>query len=171
MMNKRTGYTASKRWEPFMVGVVLFLVVVVGVNMLFAYLSVRSWTGMVTSDPYTKGLRFNRRIQAQQAQEALGWQVALQADLEAGRASPLVVQVVDAERHPVTDVTVMVRFFRPVHAGYDREQILQEVSPGHYHTAMRLPLPGLWEVRVAISRPHPPVSFRMVRRIHVKEQP
>ena len=73
MMNKRTGYTASKRWEPFMVGVVLFLVVVVGVNMLFAYLSVRSWTGMVTSDPYTKGLRFNRRIQAQQAQEALGW--------------------------------------------------------------------------------------------------
>jgi len=50
-----------------------FFGVIFAVNGVFLYAALSTHTGVVANEPYRKGLNYNQRIAAFQAQEQLGW--------------------------------------------------------------------------------------------------
>lgn len=159
----------KKTMEPFMVGIVFMFIVVVVVNGIFVYLGQISWTGLVIEDPYAKGLAFNQHIQAQKAQDALGWQSIVRLDLRVNVSGKLEVQFFDADRQPLSGLTVVAQLFRPVQTGYDQSVLLTLVASGLYQGEMTAPLPGEWELRLEATKQHQ--TYRLNKRIQVKGAP
>lgn len=154
------------RLEPWPLAIVLFFVVVVAVNLLLVRLSQLSWTGLVTEGAYVKGLAFNRTLEAQRAQEALGWRVALDVSLlSVGREGRLLVSLWDRHGQPLSGVGIQGVLFRPVHQGVDQSFVLAEVQPGIYGAGVMVPLPGQWEVRLNMVASGD--SYHYVQRIHL----
>lgn len=154
------------RLEPWPTAIVLFFVVVVGINLLFIRLSATSWTGLVTEKAYDKGLAFNQSVRAQERQDELGWQAALETSgLTVGRESRLTMTLKDRSDRPVTGLTFRGTLFRPVQQGMDQTFELREEEPGRYAARLSPPLPGWWEVR--LTGQHPGGEYRFAQRIQL----
>ena len=52
---------------------IAFFAIVIGVNVLLAVVSARSWTGMVVDDPYVAGQKFETQRKAHEEQVRAGW--------------------------------------------------------------------------------------------------
>lgn len=162
MNNKNKWYK-----EPFMLGVGALFSIVFLVNVLFVYFALDSWTGVVTENPYSKGLNFNDRIVAQQKQDALAWKVQLEV-LNLNRGIPeLVISFQDKQGILLSFLTVKTKIFRPVGDGYDQSIILKEQTPGIYRGILNLPLPGWWELQIEAHNSQD--IFRHTQRIQVGE--
>jgi len=124
----------------------------------FAYVAISGFNGVVTDDPYEKGLDYNQTIAKARAQAALGFTSTLA--WEGGR---LVFTLKDKDGTPLTGAKVHVMLYRPVHAGEDATYTLKPEN-GAYAAKLALPAPGLWEVRVHAVAPkwHYQISRRMV---------
>ncbi|MEO5348617.1 MAG: FixH family protein [Magnetococcus sp. YQC-3] len=154
------------RLEPWPTAIVLFFVVVVAVNLLLVRFSQTSWSGLVTEGAYSKGLAFNKTLAAQEAQEALGWQVALDTTpLRVGAAGHLRLSLRDRQGAPLPGAQIQGMLFRPVHQGVDQPFAMQEEQPGLYSTPLSVPMPGHWEVRLEMTAPSG--RYRYVQRIHL----
>ncbi|WP_193771489.1 FixH family protein, partial [Candidatus Magnetaquicoccus inordinatus] len=109
MNQNHTNESLRRNWrpEPWLTAIVLFFLVVFAVNALMIRLSLQSWTGEVTDEPYRKGLAFNQTLSAQQAQDALGWQVKLEhAPLLVGKQERLQVVIRNAQGQPLRDASL-----------------------------------------------------------------
>ncbi|MBF0294755.1 MAG: FixH family protein [Magnetococcales bacterium] len=164
----------KKRWWPFEswpTAIVLFFVVVVGVNLLFIWVGRSTWTGVVTEQAYDKGVAFNRVLDAQKGQDALGWRVALNsAGLRVGAAGRLIVDVRDREGKPLSDARIEGELIRPVTQGMDRAFLMSAVGEGGgggYQAELTVPLHGWWEVRLRIEANGS--QYRYVQRIRLPD--
>ncbi len=155
----------SKRIEPFLLGVGLLFLVVFLVNGAFVYWALHSFTGLVTDKAYDQGVAFNETIQAQQKQDALGWQGEVTTVLQSGQSGSVQFTLRDRSGQPVSGARVTGLLFRPVQAGMDQPLILAEGQPGVYQGTVTVPQPGQWEVRLEATAPTG--SFRHARRIQV----
>lgn len=149
---------------------VLFGVFILADGILI-YLSQSTWTGIETEEHYRKGLAYNRVLEAERAQQALGWSAELgfEATGEGGARGVLTLHLSDREGAPLDGGTVRARFVRPTHEGYDRSLTLESFGGGLYGASLTLPLAGQWEVRVAVE--HPLGGYRLARRIVVGDAP
>lgn len=155
------------RLEPWPTAIVLFFVVVVVVNVVFIRLSMTSWTGLVTEGAYDKGLAYNRVLQAQQAQNALGWQVTLDdAELVSGQEGVLRLRVLDRQGVPVAGARAEGKLSRPVQQGMDQAFVFSEQEPGRYATRLRLPLPGVWDLKLLVVQGSG--EYRLARRVQTR---
>lgn len=138
------------RWIPWIF--VAGFGVVTAVNAVMIWIAVGSFTGLDTRHSYDRGLTYNRNIEAQRRQEALGWQAALVSRVVDGAATELVLDIVDAEGRLLSDATVEGMLRRPSAAALDRAVELLPDAPGRYRTRLDLPAPGLWDVHLRITR-------------------
>lgn len=130
--------------------------VVLAVNLTLLYFATSTFSGLQTEDPYEKGVAYNEALAAIDAQQQLGWEVALSvapaADSPKGADEPRVANVVvsfhDREGRPLDDLDVRARLRRPTVAGFDRKVLLPRVGEARYGTTVELPLPGQWQVDV-----------------------
>jgi nitrogen fixation protein FixH len=158
------------RLEPWPTAIVLFFVVVVAVNLLLVRFSQTSWTGLVTEGAYKKGLAFNKTLEAQQAQEALGWEVLLDTSpLRVGAAGHLRLSLRDRQGAPLPGAQIQGVLFRPVHQGVDQPFTMREEQPGLYNASLSVPMPGHWEVRLEMTAPAG--HYRHVQRIQLPAPP
>lgn len=146
-----TLLTHSDKRVPFYF--VAFFVFLAAVNAVMVTLAVSTHTGLVTKNPYEKGLNYNRVVAARERQAALGWQGELTyAD------GVLRFALRDRRGQPITPEKATARFFRPTQEGMDFTVDLQGPE-----TLVTLPAKGLWEVRVeATARGE---TFHRSRRI------
>ncbi|MBF0400615.1 MAG: FixH family protein [Magnetococcales bacterium] len=169
MMDTKTQQDSPKRWgrfEPWPTAIVLFFVVVFIVNAAFVIVGQQSWSGLVTEGAYVKGLAFNRVLEAQQQQERLGWKLSLDsAKMVVGQSGPLSLSLRDRDDQPLAAAQIQGVLFRPVQAGTDYPFTMQEEQPGLYSVALKVPLPGQWDVKLAIVAPAG--EYRYVQRIHL----
>ncbi|NGZ06897.1 MAG: FixH family protein [Magnetococcales bacterium] len=155
------------RLEPWPTAIVLFFVVVVVVNILFIRMSMRSWTGLVTEGAYDKGLAYNRVLEANKVQDAMGWQVALDdGELWADREARLRLTLLDRGGTPVRGAQVEGRLLRPVQSGSDLEFVMTELEPGRYEVRLHLPLPGVWDLKLLVRQGA--AEYRLVRRMQTR---
>ncbi|MFO0987263.1 MAG: FixH family protein [Alphaproteobacteria bacterium] len=127
--------------------------VVVAANATMVVFAVGSFTGLTTSEPYTKGLRFNDRIREAEAQRRLGWQLAARIRC-VGRTAGRRRDQADGPRRraPISDAAIAATFSRPVEKGHDFTIALRAGGAGRYSAAAEFPLPGIWDVTYRIER-------------------
>lgn len=142
--------------------------VVVAVNGALAYFATTTFTGLQTKGAYEKGLAYNKALAEVRAEEELGWKVDPQIDPTAITATggAITVTVQDKNGKPLDDLHVAVEMVRPTAAGYDSLLELVAQGGGRYQTMVKLPLPGLWDIKVLASRGQDQVEA--MRRVVLK---
>lgn len=128
---------------------IAFFVVLAGLMAWFAWLATSTDRGVVTQDAYKKGLGYNRVIEKQQLQDALGWGSELMIDKKPGAKAKIRFMLRDKDKKPVTGAAAQITFVRPTQAGHDVTAPLVMDEPGVYRAEVDVPLPGLWEATVA----------------------
>lgn len=117
--------------------------VVFAVNAVFVTLAVQNNSGVITENPYEKGLAYNQTIQKAAHQEALGWQSDIGYENDT-----LSFTLRDKQTRAITGATAKAYINRPIESGHAFTLALEEKANGTYAANIEFPLPGQWEVTV-----------------------
>lgn len=131
------------------VAMVSFFAVIIALDALFITFAIRSHPGEQVKNSYVLGLEFNKEIEKQAQQRALGW--SAQAGLS-DDGSTLVVRLLDRDGAPLSGMSVAVQMHQ---AGVrlDGARVwLAERAPGEYAIASTLAGPARVEAAIAVSR-------------------
>lgn len=140
-----------------------FFGVVVLANAAMVYIAVASFTGLEVEGPYRRGLDYNRVLEAQRAQQALGWTVTVTFEPTGARRGRIVADARDAAGGPLVGAAVVAHLIRPTQEGYDIDVPLAVGRDGAHAAEVELPLPGLWEIQTQIV--HTSGVYRAAKRI------
>ncbi|MBF0370785.1 MAG: FixH family protein [Magnetococcales bacterium] len=168
MVNVPSSETPAKRFRisPWPLGIIVFFLIVFIANGVMIYYASRSWNGLVTEDHYRKGIAFDEVVQAQTAQDALGWQGSLEAaGLITGQPGRLLFRLTTSNGEPLPQAQVSGVLFRPTQAGFDLPLTLTETDPGLYVVRIEPPFPGAWDVKLLAVTPAG--EYRFAERIHI----
>jgi nitrogen fixation protein FixH len=140
----------KSRWIPwaFVGGFLL----VVAVNATMVAFAVTSFTGLTTTEPYTKGLRYNDQIRQAEAQARLGWQLAARLVKSGARSGELELKLTDRSGVALAGSHVVAAFARPVEKNRDFAITLESAGNGRYVGRAEFPLAGAWDVTYRIER-------------------
>jgi nitrogen fixation protein FixH len=161
---QRTPDALRSRWIPW--AFVGFFVIVFAVNGAMVWFALSSWTGLEADNSYERGLIYNRAIEAEREQAALGWQAGFRFEQTGGRRGTLELSLKGRNGALLQGAKVDAELVRPTRAGYDFDLALAEKEPGRYLAELELPLPGQWEVRLA-ARAGGEI-YRLSPRIYLK---
>ena len=120
-------------------------------NGIFIYFATTTFPGEDVEKSYLQGIDYNRTLEAQAAQAALGWsaQAGLVGEGVAGEAErALVVQFTDVNGRAISGLTVEAELRRRITREGQMVTPLEPVGEGEYASP---PLPlceGLWEIRL-----------------------
>lgn len=135
-------------WMPWIF--VIGMAVVVAVNSVLIYAALHSWSGVVVSKPYERGLAYNEVLKAAESQEALGW--ALKAGLrQDSSGAELVIEAADRERRPLEGLAIDVALERPVGPPDIQRLVLVPAGAGRYAVRLGPMHSGLWDARIKAS--------------------
>jgi nitrogen fixation protein FixH len=141
-----------------------FFGVVFAVNGYFLYSALATHTGVVTVEPYRKGLAYNRRIEAAERQTGLGWTDSLA--IEHGGAVTLDLRTPTSGAARGLQITGSIG--RPSTEQYDRPLRFVEREGRYVADVGPLP-PGSWIVAiVARAEREPDPVYRARRRLWLK---
>lgn len=121
-------------------GVTFFFLVVIGVNVVFTVMALRTFPGQVSVTPYEDGIVYNRTIAQHEAQQRLGWRAA--ASVEAG---VITVRIVDRADQAVSGLSVTGLLQRPATETGANSPRFTETTPGVYQ-ARTEGLDGAWDL-------------------------
>ena len=161
---ERTG-----AWIPWMF--VLGFVIVFIANGIMLTVALNTFNGLSTDGAYDRGLAYNQELADYDAMRAMGWVPVAAFD----RAGPTVDGVTDgtasltlhdAGGQPITRGTVAVEVMRPASQTYDFTVLLPHRGDGRYAAPVTLTLPGVWELRFAVS--HPSGDYQLRERIDIR---
>jgi nitrogen fixation protein FixH len=117
---------------------VAFFGFIAAVNAVMVTLAVHTHSGTVTDHPYEKGLAYNKVVDAETKQEALGWKGTI--DYKSGA---LHFELRDKNNQPLAWEKAIATITRPTQQGMDFTVELKGSG-----TLIDFPARGLWEVRV-----------------------
>jgi nitrogen fixation protein FixH len=149
-MSTRAADRRKSRWIPWIF--VLGFLVVVGVNGTMIAFAIGTFTGLTTTEPYTKGLRFNDQIRHVEAQKRLGWRLAARFERSGVQSGDAALVLTDRDGAPLAGARVSATFVRPVEKNRDFTVAFQSAGNGRYVGHAEFPLPGVWDVTYRIER-------------------
>lgn len=145
--------------------VIAFFGVIFAVNGYFLYAALSTYSGVVSHEPYVKGLHYNERIADDAVQQSRHW--AVKVDVPASR-DKLTVAIDDPAMKPVTGIAFQGYVGRAASDKTDMKVDLVEEAPGRY--AVKLPrlADGAWLIKLDGTLPdakagEPP--FRLRQRV------
>lgn len=119
-----------------------FFGIVFAVNFYFMFAALSTNTGVVAVEPYRKGLAYNQRIAAQDAQNELGWKDAVTL----GRDGKLVVTLQDRGDTALRGLKVAAMVGRPATEKFDHQVMLTQQDSGVYTADLGALAEGNWVV-------------------------
>lgn len=149
------------RWIPWTF--VAFFVVLAAVNAVLVVMAVKSWPGVESANAYEEGLAYNRTLEEARRQEALGWRYGFAFRQAGPRLARIEVSLHDRAGAPLAQAEVSARLVRPTSEGRDFDVDLVGDGSGRFAADVAVPLPGLWEVRIAAV--HPSGTYRRIERV------
>jgi nitrogen fixation protein FixH len=117
-----------------------FFATVIGVDIVFTVLAVRTFPGEVSVTPYEDGLLYNRKLAQVAAQAQLGWRAGA-----AALPGRVVLELRDHADAPVGGLTVTGKLERPATEAGHKVLVFREVAPGVYAAAPG-ELAGAWDL-------------------------
>lgn len=144
-----------------------FFGVVFAVNGYFLSVALSTHTGVVSVEPYRKGLKYNERIAAAEQQHALGWQDEISISPD-GLGLTLVMR--DRDGQPVRNLEVSGALGRPATVREDVALVLAETEPGRYQSALPADEHGAYIATLEARRAGgaPDVVYRARKRLWVE---
>lgn len=143
----------------------VFFGVIFAVNGYFLFAALSTYSGVVASEPYRKGLAYNERIFADEQQTTRGWRDTLDLT-RTGRLEWIVRDQSDAT---VPGLKVAATIARPSTARHDRTIALIEQSGGRHGADVGPLEDGAWIVAIeARQSGSPDPLFRSRRRLWLK---
>lgn len=112
------------------------------VDAYFVYTALSTNTGLVTEQPYEKGLAYNTVLEKAKRQPKLDEKALYQNGVFQWKA-------VYHDGTPLKDAKITVKFYRTVKDGNDFEKNLSDAGNGLYRDKIDFPLPGLWIAKVS----------------------
>jgi nitrogen fixation protein FixH len=143
-----------------------FFGVVFSVNGAFLYSALKTHTGVVTAEPFVKGLHYNERIAQGERQARLGWSTRLDVSL----TGEIVLTVVGDDKRGLDHLTASGEIGRPSTNRLDRQLAFASAGNGRYVANTGALEPGAWLVTARLqSRDYgaEPV-YRLRKRIWLK---
>jgi nitrogen fixation protein FixH len=128
-----------------------FFAVIFAVDFFYIYLSNKTWRGVVTQNPYQKGLKYNEVLKASERQEQLGFVLEMKYQKLAEKRGEISLKIFDKNSRKITDAKVLLKFKRPTQEGFDFEKEAKFLS-GEYSAEIDFPLKGQWDVEVLAQR-------------------
>jgi nitrogen fixation protein FixH len=123
--------------------IVLFFALQAALFAWFIYIAQTTHTGVVTEEPYKKGLSYNKTIEKAAAQDALGFISSITQ-----KSDKIVFTLHDRHGAGISGAKATLSFFRPAHDGIDFTLPMTDIGDGVYEAAYSLPEKGLWELRI-----------------------
>jgi len=117
-----------------------FFGVIFAVNGYFLYSALATHTGVVSQEPYRKGLLYNDRIAADERQAELGWT----HNLDAATDGRFTLSVTDKAGAPVAGLRIEATVGRPSTIEFDRQLTFRETIPGTYAASSDPLAAGTW---------------------------
>lgn len=139
-----------------------FFGVVIGVNVLMAYLANSTWSGLVVANGYVASQSFDKDLAKAKAQEALGWNVAFTF-----KKDRINLAFSDKEGKPIETLTITGDLERPVTDKQDQKLTFTAMGGGVYSAPATL-TPGVWEVEIDGKSETVP-DYHKIFRFFVKE--
>lgn len=143
---QKTGFRVTGRMV--LVTITLFFVVVVGVNVLMAYLAVTTFGGVKTEAAYKMGLKYNEEIAAAQAQEKLGWQVSSDVSVRDNETRLIVIKAQDRKGAPLKGLRAQARLVSPTHP-VDVPIEFSSSENGEFRSSFAAPK-GQWDLELEL---------------------
>jgi nitrogen fixation protein FixH len=137
-------------WKVF-ICLVAFFVIVAAVNAVMMTAAITTFGGVETASSYQAGLAFARENAAVEAQEQLGWQVAVSTPSDGG-STPLVELAVSG-RHgePMAGLLASGRLSHPMDRRADRVLTWREMAPGVFRADTGRAV-GQWDLVIELSQ-------------------
>lgn len=130
------------------------LALVVLVNMVMMWFALDTFPGVVTSNSYERGRKYDHVLERDAAIAALGWRVDIA--LLAQDGGVLSIHYVDRDGRPIAGLQPHAVLSRPVGDPVRIEVLLRETAGGVYQARVALPHRGQWDVHVVTpARPVP----------------
>jgi nitrogen fixation protein FixH len=135
-------------------------------NGAMIYSAISTYSGIVSNEPYRKGLHYNDRIAADARQARLGWT----GTVAVGRDGHVVVALVGRDGQPIGGASLETQLGRPTTNRLDIKIDLSETAAGRYEAQVGALDKGNWtiavEVRTADGGAEP--MYRTRRRLWLK---
>lgn len=122
--------------------IIAFFGVIIGVNLVMAYLANSTWSGLVVENGYVASQNFHNDLAKAKAQEALGWTVGFAYDKDSVK-----VTFTDAKGARIDTLNLAGKLQRTVTDKEDQVLTFAWLGSGLYSAPARL-APGLWEVEI-----------------------
>lgn len=159
----RPGFTLTGRHV--VLSLIAFFGVIFAVNGYFLYSALSTHTGLIANEPYRKGLQYNDRIAAAEAQAKLGWMDSV----EALTGAPIVFSLRDRNGAPVQGMLLRGFVGRPATAQHDKPLAFRETEPGRYAADAGKLADGNWMLTVeALGPGSGEVLYRARKRLWLK---
>ena len=143
-----------------------FFGAIFAVNGYFLVSALSTHSGVVSVEPYRKGLAYNQRIAADERQSGLDWR----ADVAAARSGEVSMTLTEASGQGVRGLVITGTIVRPATGTYDRPLLFSEQAQGRYVSRGPALDEGTWivnvEARTAAGDTEP--VFRARRRLWLK---
>ena len=146
MDDLKTKEESKKKGKIVLFSLISFFAVFSSVDAYFVYKAVSTHSGMVTENPYEKGLAYNQVIEKAKSQKALN--ITSDTTYKNG-ALTTVLKYKNGD--PILGATVVADLVRNVHKGNDFQKILQYKGDGVYQSNLNLSLKGTWTVNLDIK--------------------
>ncbi len=161
----------SSAWKnPFVLGWMLLLVVVLSVNFFMVSMAIVTAPGLTIPDYYDKGKNMGAIIAQREHMKELGWQLELDVDgLVQNSPKKLTLQIKDKAGNLFATDTAVLYYYRSSDNKYDGEVAFTPTDKvGVYTAEISLPLKGKYDVVMEVVKGKE--TFNVGKMIMVKEQ-
>lgn len=142
--------------NPWLLGILLLIMVVLAVNITFIWYSTNSNRSTLVERDYKTKDRKSSEAALKDLGEYhhLAWQVSINKPENVVVNSPVSyeIRVTDKTGKPVSGGKLEVEAYRASDASRDFVTPFQEVAPGSYQASISFPLKGYWELHIRIQR-------------------
>ncbi len=152
-------------------GMIAFFGTIFAVNGVLLYKALSTHSGIVSQEPYRKGLHYNDRVVADERQRALGWREDVALDTN----GQVAVRLTNSTGGAVTDLSITGYLGRPSATKHDLKVALKQVAPGQYTADVGSLDTGAWllalEARPTIDDREAAAAepiYRLKRRLWLK---
>ena len=119
---------------------IAFFGVIVAVNAVFITTALSTHSGVVTEQPYEKGLAYDETLKAARAQPDLQQKAYFE--------NSVLRWVLHDENGQTLNADVSARLVRPVKYGQDFDVVMTQTSGGVYEADLNLSMKGRWEAQL-----------------------
>lgn len=158
-----------RAWRnPWVIGWVTLVAIVLLVNIVMISLAVLTNPGLVSEDYYERGRNYEKTVTTKiAARQALAWTISTDFPVNPvmHNSEKYRFTVVDKNGVPVSQAQATASIYRPSDVNADFQVEMNELVPGVYTGDFNFPLKGRWEVTVSLK--HGDDVYDFSRRVNV----